>query len=233
MPCFYPLTTTEINAKQAELLAKQRVKRIQQVREQEKQQALLRTQLYKENCQELARQETASSELQWEIDSKQALDQLQQQLQSSLAKAGAGHAAAQHARIAAAKHAEQQAAQRAQQLQLAHQRFAQALQRQHAEQTESVHSDVARLQRITDTKAAESHRAHALAQQHRAVLADAALNNTPPANASWNDAVLQNIDYRQTRLHELGTAALVQRNKSKGADTHNGAADAAVLVQAR
>lgn len=232
MPYSYPLTITEINAKQADLLARRRVKRIQQVRQQEKQQALLRTQLYKENYQELARQETVSSELQWENDSRQALTNLQQQLQTSLHRSGAGHAAAQHARLAAAKHAEQQAAQRAAQLHLAHQRFAQALQRRHAEQTEAVQSDITRLQRMTDIKAAESQRAHALAQQHRAIQAEAALNSIPTADSTWNDAVLQNIDYRQTRLHELGPAALVQRNKDKGDVHHDAAANAAAAMQA-
>ena len=233
MPCTYPLTASEINAKQAELLAQQRVKRIQQVRQQEKQQAQLRTQLYKENCRELARQETASSELQWESDSRQALGVLQQQLQTSLAKKGAGHAAAQHARFAAAKHAQQQAEQRAAQLQLAHQRFAHALHLRHAEQTAAVQSDVDRLQRMTDTKAAETQRAHALAQQHRAIRAEAALNSTTPAETTWNNAALQNIDYRHTRLHELGGAALVQRNRDKDVVHQNIAADAAANVQAR
>lgn len=233
MPHTYPLTASEINAKQAELLAQQRVKRIQQVRQQEKRQAQLRTQLYKENCHELARQETASSELQWESNSRRALGELQQQLQTSLAKKGAGHAAAQHARLAAAKHAQQQAQQHAAQLHLAHQRFAHALQLRHAEQTAAVHSDITRLQRITDTKAAETQRAHALAQQHRAIQAEAALNSTPPADATWNDAALQNIDYRHTRLHELGGAALVQRNRDKDVVHQNIAAYAAAAVQAR
>lgn len=229
----YPLTASEIKTKQAELLANQRIKRIQQVRQQEKQQALLRTQLYKENCQELARQATATSELQWENDSIHALAELQNQLRTSLATTGAGHAAAYQAQTAAAQRAKQQAQQRAAQLHIAHQRFAHALHLRHSQQTAAVQSDVTRLQRMTDTKAAESQRAHALAQQHRAEQAEAALNSTLPADTTWNDAALGNIDYRQTRLHELGPAALVQRNKDKGVTHRNFAADAAAAVQAR
>lgn len=233
MPHSFPLTSSEIKAKQADLLAKQRVRRIQQVRQQEKQQAFLKTQLYKENCQEFARQETAFSELQWEVDSRQALGELQHQLQRSLTETGAGHAAAQQAQLAAAKQAEQKAAQRDAHAFLAQRRFAHALQLRHAEQSAAVQPDAQRLQRLTDAKAAESQRAHLLAQKHRATQAEEALNSVPPVNVARNDAALRSIDYHQTRLHELGGAALVQRNTHKGQAHHNIAAESAAAVQLR
>ena len=229
----YSFTASEIQAKQAELQANHRIARLKQVRRQEKQIAQLQRQLYKENCAELAAREQAAAGQAWQQASSQALSQLQQQLSASTARAGSGQKAAQAAKQTAAEQAAQRTAQRAAQLQLANQRFAHALQLRHAEQTAAVSADVTRLQRISDTKAAESARAHALAQQHKAVQAEEEANSAPAANPAWNGAAMRNIDYRHTRLHELGGAVIVERNLDKGATGRNEAAETAVQYQAR
>ena len=229
----YSFTATEVQAKQAELQTHHRVTRLVQVRRQEKQIAQLQRELYKENCQELAALEQAAAGQAWQQRSGQALLELQQQLVVSVARAGSGQKAAQAANQAAATRAAQRTAQRAAQLQLAKQRFSHALQLRHAEQTAAVSAVVTRLQRISDTKAAESARAHALAQQHRAVQAEEEANSASAANPAWNEAAMRNIDCRHTRLHELGSAMIVERNLDKGATGLNEAAETAARHQAR
>lgn len=233
----YSFSTSEIEAKQAELQAKHRTQRLIQVRRQEKQHAQLKRQQYKENCHELASLEQASLLQAWENQSRTVLQELQQQMGMSLAYTGQGQKAAGAANQTAAVLAAQRTAQRAAQLQLAKQRFAHALQLKHTEQQAAVATDVNRLQRISDTVAAESARAHTLAQQHRAVQAEAAANSVPPAATKWNDAALRNIDYSHTRLHELGSVlpstTVVERNSNRGKLQHNAAAETAVREQAR
>ena len=236
-PESYFFSTSEVETKQAELQAQHRMQRLVQVRRQEKQRAQLKRQQYKENCQELASLEQASLMQAWHNQSKAALQELQQQLGVSLAKTGQGQKAASAAKQTAAVLAAQRTAQRTTQLQLAKQRFTHALQLKHAEQHAAVAADVSRLQRISDTMAAESVRAHTLAQQHRAVQAEAAANCIPPAATNWNDAALRNIDYSHTRLHELGSVlpstTVVERNNDRGKVLNNAAAETAVQEQAR
>ena len=229
----YSFTASEVQAKQSEIQAQHRVKRLIQVRWQEKQHAQLKRQQYKENSQELTFLEQTSLGQAWQNESRQSLHKLQQQLSTSLAKAGHGQKAAQAASHTASLLAAQRTADRAAQLQLAKQRFAHALQLRHAEQTAAVNADVTRLQRLSDTMAAESARAHALAQQHRAVQAEAEANTNAPAVSTWNEAALRNIDYKSTRLHELGGAVLVERNRDKDKNTCNEAAETAAELQIR
>ena len=210
------------------------MKRLIQVRRQEKQHAQLQRLQYKENCQELALLERTSLGIAWQNNSWQALQDLQQQLSTSLAKTGQGQKAAQDANHTASLLAAQRTADRAAQLQLAKQRFAHALQLRHAEQSAAVDTDVTRLQRLSDTLAAESARAHALAQQHRAFQAEAVANSAPSADTTWNEAALRSIDYRHTRLHELGgltNAVIVERNNDRGKAERNKAADTAAELQ--
>ena len=229
----YSFTATELQAKEAELQKKHRVKRLIQVRKQEKQIAQLQRQQYKENCQELAALELAASAEAWSQNSSQALQHLQQQLSLSLARSGAGQKAAQAASQTAAAQAAQRTAQRAAQLHLAKQRFAHALQLRHAEQTAAVSADITRLQRISDTKAAETARAHVLAQHHRAVQAEEQANGAGPIDPTWNETAMRNIDYRHTRLHELGSAVIVEKNLDKGNSDRNEAAEMAAEEQTR
>lgn len=208
-----------------------------QVRRQEKQHAELKRQQYKENCQQLAGWEQVSSAQAWQNRSDLALTELQQQLGASLAKTGQGQKAASAANQAAAVLAAHRTAERAAQLQLAKQRFAHALQLKHTEQSAAVADSVNRLQRISDTAAAESSRAHALAQHYRAIQAEAAANGSLPAPTNWSEAALRSIDYSHTRLHELGATLpgtiVVERNDDKGKAQCNEAAETAVLLQAR
>lgn len=229
----YSFTASEVQAKQSEIKAQHRVKRLIQVRWQEKQHAQLKRQQYKENYQELAVLEQTSLSQAWQNESRQSLHELQQQLSTSLAKAGHGQRAAQAASHTASLLAAQRTADRAAQLQLAKQRFAHALQLRHAEQTAAVNADVTRLQRLSDTMAAESARGHALAQQHRAVQAEAEAHTSAPAVPPWSQAALRNIDYKNTRLHELGGAVLVERNGDKDKNTCNEAAETAAELQIR
>ena len=233
----YSFTTTEIQAKQAELQAQHRKQRLVQVRRQEKQHAELQRQQYKENCQELAGLEQASFSQAWHNRSTLALTELQQQLGASLAKTGQGQKAADAANQFAAVLAAQRTAEREARLQVAKQRFAQALQLKHLEQSTAVAADVTRLQRISDTNAAESAHAHALAQHHRAIQAEAATNSSLPAATNWSQAALRAIDYNHTRLHELGVTApstiVVERNDDRGKAQCTNAAVTAVHEQAR
>lgn len=229
----YPFTSSEVQAKQSELQAQCRVKRLIQVRRQEKQHAQLKRQQYKENCQEVAVLEQASLGQVWQHESQQALQELQQQLSTSLVTAGHAQKAAHAANQTVSLLAAHRTANRAAQLQLAKQRFAHALQLRHAEQTAAVNADVTRLQRLSETKAAESMRAHALAQQHRAVQAEADANQAAPADTAWNEAALRHIDYKQTRLHELGSIVVVERNNDRGRATCNEAAETAAELQKR
>ena len=229
----YSFTASEVQAKQSEIQAQHRVKRLIQVRWQEKQHAQLKRQQYKENCQELTFVEQTSLGQAWQNESRQSLQELQQQLSTSMAKAGHGQKAAQAASHTASLLVAQRTADRAAQLQLAKQRFAHALQLRHAEQTAAVNADVTRLQRLSDTMAAESARAHALAQQHRAVQAEAQANSSDPAVPTWNEAALRNIDYKSTRLHELGGVVLVERNSDKDKNACNEAAETAAELQIR
>ncbi|KAL0019435.1 hypothetical protein WJX79_007767 [Trebouxia sp. C0005] len=89
------------------------------------------------------------------------------------------------------------------------------------------------IQRLSDTMAAESARGHALAQQHRAVQAEAEAHTSAPAVPPWSQAALRNIDYKNTRLHELGGAVLVERNGDKDKNTCNEAAETAAELQIR
>ena len=233
----YSFTTSEVQAKQAELQATYRKQRLLQVRRQDKQVAELKRQQYKENCQQLACLEQVSSGQAWQSQSSLALTVLQQQLGASLAKTGQGQKAAHAANQTAAVLAAQRTAERAAQLQLAKQRFAHALQLKHAEQSAAVAGSVNRLQRINDTIAAESARAHALAQHHRAIQAEAAANGSLPAATNWSESALRSIDYNHTRLHELGTTlpstVVVERNGDRGQALCNEAAETAVQLQAR
>ena len=233
----YYFTTSEVQAKQAELQAQHRKQRLIQVRRQEKQHAELKRQQYKENCQELAVLEQASLGQVWHNQSRLALVELRQQLGASLAKTGQGQKAADAANQSAAVLAAQRTAERAAQLQTAKQRFAQALQLKHMEDSAAVAADVTRLQRISNTMAAESTRAHALAQHHRAIQAEAAANGSLPAATNWSEAALRAIDYSHTRLHELGSTVpstvVVERNNDRGKAQCNEAAEKAVQQQAR
>ena len=233
----YSFTSSEVQAKQAELQAQRRKQRLIQVRRQEKQHAELRRQQYKENCQELAGLEQASFGQLWHNQSRLALTELQQQLGASLAKTGQGQKAADAANQSAAALAAQRIAERAAHLQMAKQRFAQALQLKHLEQSAAVAADVSRLQRISDTIAAESTRAHTLAQHHRAIRAEAAADGSLPAATNWSEAAMLGINYSHTRLHELGSTlpstVVVERNNDRGRTQCNTAAATAVQQQAR
>lgn len=233
----YSFTTTEVQAKQAELQTQHRKQRLIQVRRQEKQHAELQRQQYKENLQELAGFEQASFSQAWHNRSTLALTELQQQLGASLAKIGQGQKAADAANQSAAVLAAQRTAEREARLQVAKQRFAQALQLKHLEQSTAVAADVTRLQRISDTIAAERARAHALAHEHRAIQAEAATNKNLPAASNWSEAALRAIDYNHTRLHELGvpfpSTVVVERNNDRGKAQCTKAADTAVHEQAR
>ena len=233
----YSFTTSEVQAKQAELQAQHRKQRLIQVRRQEKQQAELKRQQYKENCQELAGLEQASFGQLWHNQSRLALTELQQQLSASLAKTGRGQKAADAANQSAAVLAAQRTAEHAAQLQMAKHRFAQALQLKHLEQSAAVAADVSRLQRIRDTITAESTRAHALAQHHRAIQAEAAANGSLPAATNWSEAAMRAINYSHTRLHELGSIVpnivVVERNNDRGKTHCNEAAETAAQQQER
>ncbi|KAL3158545.1 hypothetical protein ABBQ38_010766 [Trebouxia sp. C0009 RCD-2024] len=226
-----------IRAKQAELQATYRKQRLIQVRCQDKQHAEFKRQQYKENCQQFASFEQVSSGQEWQHQSSAALVELQQQLSANLAKTGQGQKAAHAANQTAAVLAAHRTAERAAQLQLAKQRFAHALQLKHSEQSAAVAGSVNRLQRISNTMAAESTRAHALAQHHRAIQAEAAANGLLPAATNWSESALRSIDYNHTRLHELGTTVprtvLVERNGDRGKTQCNEAAETAVQLQAR
>lgn len=233
----YSFTTAEVQAKQAELQAQHRKQRLIQVRRQEKQHAELQRQQYKENFQELAGLEQASFGQAWHDRSRLALIKLQQQLGASLAKTGQGQKAADAANQSAAVLAAHRTAEREARLQVAKQRFAQALQLKHLEQSTAVAADVTRLQRISDTIAAESVRAHALAQHHRAIQAEATTNSNLQAATNWSEAALRAIDYNHTRLHEFGvpgpTTVVVERNIDRGKAQCTTAADTAAYEQAR
>ena len=234
----YPITSSEAEAKESQLQASHRRQRLLQVRRQEKQQARLIREQYKENCQELANLEQASSDQAWQDQSRQALQELQQRLGVSLAKTGQGQKEADAANQSAALLVVQHTAERAAQLQMANQRFAHALHLRHAEQSAAVAADVNRLQRINNTLAAESARAHALAQQHRAVQAEAAANGSLQLATNWSDAALRNIDYSHTRLHDqLGSVrpstVVVERNDDRGKALVNQAAGTAAQHRAR
>lgn len=233
----YSFTTSEVQAKQAELQATYRKQRLIQVRCQDKQHAEFKRQQYKENCQQFASFEQVSSGQEWQHQSSAALVELQQQLSANLAKTGQGQKAAHAANQTAAVLAAHRTAERAAQLQLAKQRFAHALQLKHSEQSAAVAGSVNRLQRISNTMAAESTRAHALAQHHRAIQAEAAANGLLPAATNWSESALRSIDYNHTRLHELGTTVprtvLVERNGDRGKTQCNEAAETAVQLQAR
>ena len=233
----YSFTTSEVQAKQAELQAQHRKQRLIQVRRQEKTHAELKRQQYKENCQELAGLEQAVFNKIWHNQSRLALTELQQELGASLAKTGQGQKAADAANQSAAILAAQRRTEHAAQLQMAKQRFTQALQLKHLEQSAAVAADVSRLQRISDTIAAESTRAHALAQHHRAVQAEAAANGSLPAASNWSEAAMRAVDYSHTRLHELGSTIpstiVVRKNNDRGKMQCNEAAETAVQQQAR
>lgn len=233
----YFFTASEVQAKQAELQATYRKQRLIQVRCQDKLHAELKRQQYKENCQQLASFEQVSSGQEWLNQSNLALVELQQQLSANLAKTGQGQKAAHAANQTAAGQAAQRTAEQAAQLQLTKQRFAHALQLKHTEQSAAVAGSVNRLQRISNTMAAESTRAHALAQHHRAIQAEAAANGTLPAATNWSEAALRSIDYNHTRLHELGatvpSTVVVERNRDRGKSQCNEAAETAVQLQAR
>ena len=230
-PDTYTFSASEVQAKQSEIQASQRVRRLIQVRWQEKQHAQLKRQQYKENCQELAALEQLSQGQKWQTASLHVVQDLQQQLTTSLSRTGQGHKAATVVNQKASLMAAQHTADRAAQLQLAKQRFARALQLRHAEQTAAVGADIARFQRMNDTKTAESARAHALAQHHRAVQNEAEANSTTSLGTTWNEAALRNIDYKHSRLHELGGAVIVERNNDRGKAECVGAAETAAELQ--
>ena len=240
----YPLSLEEGQALQAKQREHSRKQRLLQVRQQEKEQAAERARRYKASlqseagvvrhgCSELLRgwQATdkaamvlqAQEELKdaWQTSLQQEIGQVSAQQQAALDALAASHRSAATARERQ-KHQLLHKQTRQQQLELqAQQRFRKALHQQHAAKQAAVHDRVNRLQRQHATRKENDEQALLLVTQYRA---DQRQEQLQQAALDAGEAVrLQQglpsaVDYRFSRMHELGMAAPVERHAGAGAD---------------
>ncbi|KAK9813114.1 hypothetical protein WJX72_009275 [[Myrmecia] bisecta] len=217
----YPLTTEEQAALKLQQQAASRKGRLLQVRQQEKVFAAQRARAYKERLHRCQKQIGQSLQDQWEEERQTALQQLEEQHARAMDMFGEGQRAAldamqQHyaqkqlaaAKLAAAAHT-------------AEQRFQEAHARLQADREAAMHDEVARLQRLRDTAQAEYARAAELVAAFRAKLdseqvAKAAADQAEAARLQRG--LYSGVDFRYTRLHEMGVPKLVEKHEGAGAD---------------
>ena len=240
----YPLSPEEGQALQAKQREQSRKQRLLQVRQQEKEQATERARRYKASlqseasvvrhvCSELLRgwQATdkaamlsqAQEELKdaWQTSLQQEIGQVSAQQQAALDALAASHRSAAVARERQ-KHQLLHKQTRQQQLELhAQQRFRKALHQQHAAKQAAIHDQVHRLQRQHATRKENDEQALLLVTQYRAgqrqeQMQQAALDADEAVRLQ--QGLPSAVDYRFSRMHELGVAAPVERHKWAGAD---------------
>lgn len=240
----YPLSPEEGQALQAKQREHSRRQRLLQVRQQEKEQAAERARRYKASlqseacvvrhgCSELlsgwqandtaAMLPQAQEELKdaWQTSLQQEIGQVSAQQQAALDALAASHRSAAAARERQ-KHQLLHKQTREQQLELhAQQRFRKALHQQHAAKQAAVHDRVNRLQRQHATRKENDEHTLLLVTQYRAgqrqeQLQQAALNAGEAARLQ--QGLPSAVDYRFSRMHELGVAAPVERHVGAGAD---------------